>query len=807
MKKVYMLLFLGMYGGVGDASAQINCPPQPVASYTLHANRFRVQLHLSGVGAVSSPGMEVDLNGGAQFEAGVSASNIWVGGIDPGGSLPVAGATFPNGSNHTRLYNPGPLNADGYFDPSACANWNHIWGVKGYQVYQHYADLADNGQLDFPITEILGWPGRGNPYFSSIHGFELPTLVGLAPFYDADVNGIYDPYAGDFPAYSIPGLPYFPGDLAWSYANTANFATSNFEIRTASLAYACEENNLLNDVWFQEFVVINREKEDLDSMFFGFWFDPELGDPADDYFGFDSLRETFYVYNADDTDANTLQDNSGFGKNPPVLAVTLLNNYHELPLSGMYYNRTNAGVNPATADPTETEGFFNYLTGSWRDGTPLTYGGTGYEPNNPLAKKTRIAFDAPPSDPGGWSMRTANMQSLDRAALMVFQSEPFPPGGVAKFTLMYSLHRDTTLLPAQQVDYMLQRVDSIRQLIALFDIPCNTPAYCVGSDCVWPGDTDQNGKVEAADVLGVGFARNNQGPSRTGFVNWQGQNAPNWPQAFNPNTNYKHIDANGDGRIEDIDAGVVDVYYGFTTPSWKPLPDVEFPGDALVWKTAYSQSSLDSFLANKVMNLGLWTGSVSGLTGLSYTIELDTQYWRLYTFTLLNETNDDHLVFKKYSGNAFDGAFVQPQNDPLTTNFYIAGGLLQAKPIASNLPDTTYIRVKNVHGITTDGHIVRLGGASLPVRFAKTTINTQEPGTSSVVVYPNPASNVVHILASETLIRSVQVMRSTGALVSTHQPVLPTDVLDLDVAQLSAGLYFLRIETESGATIQKCIID
>ena len=207
------------------------------------------------------------------------------------------------------------------------------------------------------------------------------------------------------------------------------------------------------------------------------------------------------------------------------------------------------------------------------------------------------------------------------------------------------------------------------------------------------------------------------------------------------------------------------------------------------------------------MNLGLWTGSVSGLTGLSYTIELDTQYWRLYTFTLLNETNDDHLVFKKYSGNAFDGAFVQPQNDPLTTNVSLAGGLLQAKSIDPNLPDTTYIRVKNVHGITTDGHIVRLGGASLPVRFAKTTINTQEPGTSSVVVYPNPASNVVHILASGTLIRSVQVMRSTGALVSTHQPALPTDVLDLDVAQLSAGLYFLRIETESGATIQKCIID
>jgi hypothetical protein len=207
------------------------------------------------------------------------------------------------------------------------------------------------------------------------------------------------------------------------------------------------------------------------------------------------------------------------------------------------------------------------------------------------------------------------------------------------------------------------------------------------------------------------------------------------------------------------------------------------------------------------MNLGLWTGSVSGLTGLSYTIELDTQYWRLYTFTLLNETNDDHLVFKKNFGNAFDGAFVQQQNDSLATNFSLAGGLLQAKSIAHNLPDTTYIRVKNVHGITTNGDIVRLGGASLPIRFAKTTIATQEPETSSVVVYPNPATNVVHIVASGTLIRSVQVMRSTGTLLSTHQSTLPALALDINVAQLAPGLYFLRIETESGVTIQKCIVE
>jgi hypothetical protein len=810
MKKLFFLL-LFLCGGVpGVVHAQNDCSLPPVF-HTLHANRFRVSMHPSGLGALNGHTTMMDFDGKPKLNAGIEGMSVWIGGVDPGGSLRMAAETFtPNlFSLATSLYNPGPLNADGTFNPAACANWNRIWSVKGYQIEQHLLDIADNGQLDHPIPEVLAWPARGNPYFESINGFELPDHITLATFYDADLDGVYDPYEGDVPIQSVNSLPSIPSEMTYSIANTSNFWGSQFDINTMSWAYACEENNLLNDVWFQEIIITSRSDEALDSVHVGFWFNTRLGDLADDYFGTDSSSATFFVYNADDTDGNPATNSLGFGKHPPVVSVTILDNGKYWPLKSMYYNRPADNINPATTEPMAPNEYYNYITGSWRDGTPLTYGGTGYNPNDPLAQEAYVAFNGTPSDPSGWSMDNLNVPPYgDQRALLIAKPQLFQPNGRFKFTLAYAFHRDTNLAPAQQVDYMLHRVDTIRELVPSFDqIPCSRPNPCVGLDCVWPGDTDQNGRVEAQDVLGVGFAYTTNGPVRSGFVNWEAHNAADWPTVFNQNTNYKHIDANGNGQIEAFDLEVIQEFYGKTTPWWQPQPDEALQDSTLKWKVMIVQAPLDSFLPNKWLLFRFFTDQVAGLAGLSYTVEIDTQYWKTTQVSIMGSSNDQALIFAGQDGLLLEGARVERQPGELVSNVGLADGLLIAKSIAPNLPDTTFIRVKNVHGITTDGHIVRLGGASLPVRFARPTIATTEPQYAPVVVYPNPATEVVHIVAPGTSIRSVHVLRSTGTLVSAYQPLLPVEALDLQVAQLPSGLYFLRIETEVGVTTHKCVIE
>jgi hypothetical protein len=59
-------------------------------------------------------------------------------------------------------------------------------------------------------------------------------------------------------------------------------------------------------------------------------------------------------------------------------------------------------------------------------------------------------------------------------------------------------------------------------------------------------------------------------------------------------------------------------------------------------------------------------------------------------------------------------------------------------------------------------------------------------------MYPNPSSNVVKVSAPETQIKTIDVYDLNGRLVISNQydSVLTTD---LDVANLSSGIYLLNI--------------
>ncbi|TVR84894.1 MAG: hypothetical protein EA409_00260 [Saprospirales bacterium] len=97
--------------------------------------------------------------------------------------------------------------------------------------------------------------------------------------------------------------------------------------------------------------------------------------------------------------------------------------------SFVYYNNPSGFTGPsAMTDPSTAIEHYRYLTGSWRDGTPFTYGGSGYRPSG--GTPTRYALPDPPDDPNGWSMCTAGLEQADRRTLQA--SGPFRliPGAV-----------------------------------------------------------------------------------------------------------------------------------------------------------------------------------------------------------------------------------------------------------------------------------------------------------------------------------------------------------------------------------------
>lgn len=417
----------------------------------------------------------------------IFAGAVWLGGVDPAGNLKIAAQTY--GRNGGQFdYWPGPLDPEtGKTTQDVCARWDRFFTVKGTSIQEHLRNWQ-KAQLegvaydpdDIP-RDVKGWPARGNEFFFEVHNFELPnTSQGLAGFWDQDGDGFYNPDLGDFPVIEIRGCtakPQFPDEMIfWIYNDAGNIHSESrgdpiqMEVQVQAFAYAT--NDEINDMTFQRYKLINRAVESIDSTFFAMWVDPDLGCFTDDYVGSDISRSLAYVYNEDALDGQTGCACPG-GVNTYCDAIPLLGvDYFRGPLDeegneiGMssftYYN--NGGVGspaPGTTDPATAQEYYNYLSGSWRDGSPFTFGDDAYQDGAPV----KYAFSTPPNDPTGWSMCSAGLPFGDRRTIQASGPFRLDPGAVNELIVGVVWVADQTY-PCPDISKLLE-ADDIAQ--ALFD--------------------------------------------------------------------------------------------------------------------------------------------------------------------------------------------------------------------------------------------------------------------------------------------------------------------------------------------------
>jgi hypothetical protein len=403
---------------------------------------------------------KVDPSTGQQEVSSLFAASVWLGGIDPVGNLKLACQDYrENGRDD---FWPGPLSDEtGTTTAETCKDWDKHFKVTGDDIRKHINNIR-SGNLnpnDIPRS-IKGWPAKGNPYFFDVHRFLLPARSdrGLAGFYDADGDMLYEPLDGDYPSIEIRKCePYYryPDEMVfWIYndegqGNThGNTGGKPIQMEVQVQAFSYLTADALNDMTFQRYKLINRATDYIDSMYFAMWVDPDLGCHLDDYIGCDTIANLMYVYNQDPTDGQpgvNCPSPSGevatYGNNIPMLGVDYFRGPNKLVLkevpagsgnfeyvaeeigmsSFMYYDNGLYNSNSGMTDPEFPDHFYNYLTGTWRDGTPLTKGGSGY--NIGSTDYTKYALPNSPNDLNGWSMCTAGLPFGDRRTIQA--SGPF----------------------------------------------------------------------------------------------------------------------------------------------------------------------------------------------------------------------------------------------------------------------------------------------------------------------------------------------------------------------------------------------
>jgi len=387
----------------------------------------------------------------------IYAGAVWVGGYDPNRNLHLMAQAYRRPSMNDCW--PGPLTPNtGETTAEDCLNWDQFFVVLGksirdqQKIYKEVKDTRDLTLAEIP-EDVLYYPARGNKYFSSKYGFELPFLPqGLGLFYEEpgspSDNGIYEPEKGDFPIIDIRGCnePVFPDQMYfWVYNDNGGGAihtNSNGEpirMEVQVQAFAFNTGDEINDMTFQRYKLINRAPQELEDCYFAMWIDPDLGCYTDDYIGCDRERSLMYIYNIDPSDGsngcNCDQGVNTYCTDIPLLGVDYfrgpLDEFgNELGMSSfMYYNNGSVGNHPAaTTDPGTAIEYYRYLTGHWRDGTPLTKGGSGYNPSS--QDTTRYAVSDAPNNQAGWSMCSASLGEGDRRTLQATGPMKLLPGAI-----------------------------------------------------------------------------------------------------------------------------------------------------------------------------------------------------------------------------------------------------------------------------------------------------------------------------------------------------------------------------------------
>lgn len=420
------------------------------------------------------------------------AGAVWLGGFDDAGNLKIAAQTYRNATSNDFWPGPlSSIGTTGSDTCENWDRFFIVKGTDIKELIRLYDESESSGvpiDCESVSDALKRYPARGNPYWSEYYDFDLPSdNQGLGAFFDVNEDGRYDPCEGDYPAIEVKGCPTennFPDEIVfWVYNDAGNSHTNTngrpirMEVQVQAFAYAT--NDQINDMTFYRYKLINRAVTSIDSTFFGMWVDPDLGCSEDDFIGCDTSRSLMYVYNQDELDGDSGCDcttgSTTYCDEVPALGVDYfrgplapiriidtfridqlplmtmdypniydtigyigdsliifdLDHRRELGMSSFTYHvRQGAGSWPgAMWDPQTDIEFYRYLSGSWRDGTRYTFGGSGYN-LGPGSQIIEYAFTGDPSAINDWSMCSASLGEMDPRTVQATGPFRLDPGAI-----------------------------------------------------------------------------------------------------------------------------------------------------------------------------------------------------------------------------------------------------------------------------------------------------------------------------------------------------------------------------------------
>ncbi|MFK7771712.1 MAG: T9SS type A sorting domain-containing protein [Saprospiraceae bacterium] len=348
---------------------------------------------------------------------------------------------------------------------------------------------------------------------------------------------------------------------------------------------------------------------------------------------------------------------------------------------------------------------------------------------------------------------------------------------------------------------------------------CSFGTY-LNAQQLWPGDANNNGEVNVVDVLFVGLAYGETGPTRdNATINWQAEDITTlWTSTFFNGLNHAYADCDGNGLIDkdDIKNPIKDNYgltHGVVTPDVfsNGMGGVDVP---LKLINTSGTGSLSGSMDLDI-NLGEASNSVNDFYGIAFSIKYDPNIIEDLEFDIDatswidNGSDDTHeLAVKNTVTGNYDIAIIRKNQNPISGFGKIGKLNIIIEDIVVGLvtADTTIqISIENVKMLSSDLSDIPVVKDSVMITIENVTgIKSIIDLQADIKISPNPFFDFFVISSDATSIKSIHLYNLLGELVSTQQG-LNMNKVTYSTVGLDDGIYFVAIETEEGIVIRKLI--